>query len=90
MLMKKAVWKILKRFSNIQFNADMITDYEAAKLMFHKAANAIDKQEKNSTVMSAWQKSMLPMCFQICNEALQYMEVMVIWLILELKNGSRL
>ena len=70
---RKQFGKYLKDFQSIQFKlADMITDYEAAKLMVHKAANAIDKKEQNSTVMSAMaKKHATDVCFQICNEALQ-------------------
>ena len=50
----------------------MITDFEAAKLMVHKAAEALDKKEKHSTISSAMAKRYATdVCFRICNEALQ-------------------
>ena len=50
----------------------MITDFEAAKLMVHKAAGALDKKEKYSTISSAMAKRYATdVCFRICNEALQ-------------------
>ncbi len=70
---RKQFGKYLKDFQSIQFKiADMVTDFEAAKLIVHKAARAIDKKEKNSTIMSAMAKKYATdVCFKICNEALQ-------------------
>ena len=70
---RKQFGKHLKDFQSIQFKlADMITDFETAKLMVHKAANSIDKKDKNSTAMSAMAKKYATdVCFRICNEALQ-------------------
>ena len=70
---RKQFGKYLKDFQSIQFKlADMITEFETAKLMVHKAASAIDKKENNSTIMSAMAKRYATdVCFKICNEALQ-------------------
>ncbi len=70
---RKQFGKYLKDFQSVQFKlADMITDFEAAKLMVHKAAEALDKNEKHSTISSAMAKRYATdVCFRICNEALQ-------------------
>ena len=69
---RKQFGKFLKEFQSIQFKiADMITEYNAARLMVHKAANSLEKKE-NSTFDSAMAKRYATdVCFKICNEALQ-------------------
>ncbi len=70
---RKQFGKFLKEFQSIQFKiADMITNYNAARLMVHQAAKAIDNSEKDTTVKSAMAKNFATdVCFDICNEALQ-------------------
>jgi len=70
---RKQFGSFLKEFQSIQFKiADMITDYNAARLMVHQAAKAIDNNEKDSTIKSAMAKKFATdACFNICNEALQ-------------------
>ena len=69
---RKQFGKFLKEFQSIQFKiADMITEYNAARLMVHKAATSLEKKE-NSTFDSAMAKRYATdVCFKICNEALQ-------------------
>ena len=63
----------LKEFQNIQFKiADMITDYNAARLMVHEAAKALDNKQSDTTLRSAMAKNFATdVCYNICNEALQ-------------------
>ena len=70
---RKQFGKFLKEFQSIQFKiADMITDYHAARLMVHEAANALDKNKSETTIKSAMAKKFATdVCFNICNEALQ-------------------
>ncbi len=70
---RKQFGQFLKDFQSIQFKiADMITDYQAAKLMVHRAAKALDSREKASVFKSAMAKKFATdVCFKICNEALQ-------------------
>ena len=70
---RKQFGKHLKEFQNIQFKiADMITDYQAARLMVHRAAMSLENKEIDSTINSAMAKRFATdTCFKICNEALQ-------------------
>ena len=70
---RKQFGKFLKEFQSIQFKiADMITDYNAARLMVHQAAKAIDNNDSESTIKSAMAKRFATdVCFNICNDALQ-------------------
>ena len=64
----------------------MITEYNAARLMVHKAATSLEKKE-NSTFDSAMAKRYATdVCFKICNEALQIHGGYGICRILELKK----
>ena len=50
----------------------MLTEYKTARLLVHKAANALDKKDNDSTYLSAMAKRYATdACFKICNEALQ-------------------
>jgi alkylation response protein AidB-like acyl-CoA dehydrogenase len=70
---RKQFGKFLKQFQSIQFKlADMITDYNAARLMVHEAANALDSKQNDTTFKSAMAKKFATdVCYNICNEALQ-------------------
>ena len=70
---RKQFGKFLKEFQNIQFKiADMITDYNAARLMVHEAAKALDNKQSDTTLRSAMAKKFATdVCYNICNEALQ-------------------
>lgn len=70
---RKQFGKFLKEYQSIQFKiADMITEYNAARLIVHQAAEALDNKLNNSTYLSAMAKRYATdACFNICNEALQ-------------------
>ena len=70
---RKQFGSFLKDFQSIQFKiADMITDYNASRLMVHQAARALDNADKESTLKSAMAKKFATdACFKICNDALQ-------------------
>lgn len=70
---RKQFGKYLSEFQSIEFKiADMITEYEAARLMVHKAAKAIDKNDTQVNYKCAMAKRFATdVCFKICNEALQ-------------------
>ena len=70
---RKQFGSFLKEFQSIQFKiADMITDYNASRLMVHQAAKALDNSDKESTLKSAMAKKFATdACFKICNDALQ-------------------
>ena len=70
---RKQFGKSLKDFQSIQFKiADMITNYNAARLMVNQAADALDKNELNTNYKSAMAKRFATdVCFDICNETLQ-------------------
>lgn len=52
--------------------ADMLTEFEAARLMTYRAAAAIDKQDHQKVLYCAMAKRLTTdLCFQITNEALQ-------------------
>lgn len=63
----------LRDFEALQFKyADMLTDYEAAKLMVYRAAWALDNQHANAPMYCAMAKRFATdLCFAICNSALQ-------------------
>ena len=70
---RKQFGKYLSEFQSIEFKiADMITEYEAARLMVHKAAKSIDSKDKKVSYKCAMAKRFATdACFKICNEALQ-------------------
>ena len=70
---RKQFGQFLKEYQSIQFKiADMLTEYKTARLLVHKAANALDKKDNDSTYLSAMAKRYATdACFKICNEALQ-------------------
>ena len=52
--------------------ADMATELEAARLMVHRAAVALDTQAPDATLRCAMAKRYATdVCFRICDEALQ-------------------
>jgi alkylation response protein AidB-like acyl-CoA dehydrogenase len=65
--------KKLADFQALQFRlADMATSLEAARLMVHRAAAALDAHEADATMRCAMAKRYATdACFQICDEALQ-------------------
>ena len=70
---RKQFGKYLKDYQSIQFKiADMITELNAARLIVHDAAKAIDKDLLELNIKSAMAKRFATdVCFKICNEALQ-------------------
>ena len=60
-------------FQAVQFKlADMATELEAARLMVHRAAAALDAGASDTTIRSAMAKRFATdVCFRICDEALQ-------------------
>ena len=69
---RKQFGKFLKEFQSIQFKiADMITEYNAARLMVHKAANSLEKKENSTSDSAMAKRYATDVCFKICNEALQ-------------------
>lgn len=65
--------KKLAEFEALQFKfADMLTHFEAARLMVHRAAYSLDQQDPNSPMYCAMAKRFATdYCFDICNDALQ-------------------
>lgn len=63
----------LAKFEALQFKyADMLTDYEASRLMVHRAALALDQKDANAIMYCAMAKRLATdLCFNICNNALQ-------------------
>ncbi len=63
----------LAEFQALQFRlADMATSLEAARLMVHRGASALDAKEPDATMRCAMAKRYATdACFQICDEALQ-------------------
>lgn len=63
----------LSQFQALQFKfADMLTELEAARLMVYRAANALDKKDKNATLYCAMAKRYATDAgFFITNHALQ-------------------
>ena len=85
---RKQFGKFLKEFQSIQFKiADMITEYNAARLMVHKAANSLEKMKKTQLLTLQWQKDMLLMSvLKFVMKLYKFMEVTDICRILELKK----
>jgi alkylation response protein AidB-like acyl-CoA dehydrogenase len=63
----------LADFQALQFRlADMATELEAARLMIHRAASALDAKAPDATLRCAMAKRFATdACYQICDEALQ-------------------
>ncbi len=70
---RRAFGRPIAEFQALQFKlADMATDLEAARLMTHRAAVALDRGEADATKRCAMAKRYATdVCFQICDEALQ-------------------
>ena len=70
---RRAFGSRLADFQGLQFKlADMATDLEAARLMVHRAAVALDMKETDATMRCAMAKRFATdVCFRICDEALQ-------------------
>ena len=73
MLERKQFGKRLADFQALQFRlADMATELEAARLMIHRAATALDRKAPDASLRCAMAKRFATdACFQICDEALQ-------------------
>jgi alkylation response protein AidB-like acyl-CoA dehydrogenase len=70
---RRAFGKTLSEFQALQFKlADMATELEAARLMVHRAAVALDNGEPDATMRCAMAKRFATdACSHICDEALQ-------------------
>ncbi len=70
---RRAFGKTLSEFQALQFKlADMATALEAARLMVHRAAAALDKRDADATMRCAMAKRYATdACFRIVDEALQ-------------------
>ena len=70
---RRAFGKRLSEFQALQFKlADMATELEAARLMVHRAAHALDHRAPDATMRCAMAKRFATdVCFRICDEALQ-------------------
>jgi alkylation response protein AidB-like acyl-CoA dehydrogenase len=70
---RRAFGKTLSEFQALQFRlADMATELEAARLMVHRAAVALDRGAADATMRCAMAKRFATdLCFRICDEALQ-------------------
>lgn len=73
MLERQQFGKPLADFQALQFRlADMATELEAARLMVHRAAAALDAKEPDATMYCAMAKRFATdIGFKVCNEALQ-------------------
>jgi alkylation response protein AidB-like acyl-CoA dehydrogenase len=73
MLERKQFGKRLADFQALQFRlADMATEFEAARLMIHRAADALDRKAPDATLRCAMAKRFATdACCRICDEALQ-------------------
>ncbi|MGY9057130.1 MAG: isobutyryl-CoA dehydrogenase [Alphaproteobacteria bacterium] len=73
MVERKAFGQRLADFQALQFKlADMATDLEAARLMIHQAARALDQKHPDTTLYCAMAKRFATDAgFNICNDALQ-------------------
>ena len=73
MLDRRQFGKRLADFQALQFKlADMATDLEAARLMVHRAAQALDAGDPEATQYCAMAKRFATdVGFDVCNEALQ-------------------
>ncbi|HEX7076510.1 MAG TPA: acyl-CoA dehydrogenase family protein, partial [Hyphomicrobiaceae bacterium] len=70
---RMAFGRKLAEFQALQFKlADMATELEAARLMVHRAAGALDAGDPNATLYCAMAKRFATdVGFNVCNEALQ-------------------
>ncbi|CAH2604476.1 Acyl-CoA dehydrogenase [Rhodovastum atsumiense] len=70
---RRAFGQALAEFQGLQFRlADMATELEAARLMVHRAAAALDAGAADATLRCAMAKRFATdACFRICDEALQ-------------------
>ena len=70
---RRAFGRTLSEFQGLQFRlADMATELEAARLMVHRAAAALDAGAADATMRCAMAKRFATdTCFRICDEALQ-------------------
>ena len=70
---RRAFGRTLAEFQALQFRlADMATELEAARLMVHRAAVALDRGDADATMRCAMAKRFATdVCFRICDEALQ-------------------
>ncbi len=70
---RRAFGRTLAEFQALQFRlADMATELEAARLMVHRAAAALDAGDDDATLRCAMAKRYATdVCFRICDEALQ-------------------
>jgi alkylation response protein AidB-like acyl-CoA dehydrogenase len=70
---RRAFGRTLADFQALQFKlADMATELEAARLMVHRAAVALDSGAADATLRCAMAKRYATdICFRICDEALQ-------------------
>lgn len=70
---RRAFGKTLSEFQALQFKlADMATELEAARLMVHRAAVALDRDEPDAGMRCAMAKRFATdACAHICDEALQ-------------------
>ena len=70
---RRAFGRRLSEFQALQFKlADMATELEAARLMVHRAAVALDAGAADATLRCAMAKRFATdVCFRICDEALQ-------------------
>lgn len=70
---RQAFGRRLAEFQGLQFRlADMATELEAARLLVHRAATALDRGEADATMRCAMAKRYATdVCFHICDEALQ-------------------
>jgi alkylation response protein AidB-like acyl-CoA dehydrogenase len=70
---RRAFGRKLADFQALQFRfADMATELEAARLMVHRAAVALDRGAADATMRCAMAKRYATdVCFRICDEALQ-------------------
>jgi alkylation response protein AidB-like acyl-CoA dehydrogenase len=70
---RRAFGRTLADFQSLQFKlADMATELDAARLMVHRAAVALDNRAPDATLHCAMAKRFATdVCFRICDEALQ-------------------
>ena len=70
---RKQFGRALREFQALQFRlADMATDLEAARLMVHRAASALDAGDQNATRLCAMAKRFATdAAFDVANQALQ-------------------
>jgi alkylation response protein AidB-like acyl-CoA dehydrogenase len=70
---RRAFGRPIAEFQALQFKlADMATELEAARLMVHRAAVALDRGAGDATMRCAMAKRYATdVCFRVCDEALQ-------------------